>query len=55
MCDNIRYKAGYDYTKFDFAKITSGLKDGETIEMVTHNEGGAYGAGGCTIFNRTKG
>lgn len=40
-----RYIAGYLYVLNNIHSVTSGLKKGESFNMVTHSEGAAYGAG----------
>lgn len=40
-----RHDAGYEYAKANFKTITADMVEGETIKMVTHSQGGAYGAG----------
>ncbi|OCB70429.1 hypothetical protein LPBF_11995 [Flavobacterium crassostreae] len=40
-----REELGYEYAKKNYKTLTHGMKKGEEFEMVTHSEGGAYGAG----------
>lgn len=40
-----RKRRGYKYAKKNYASLTEGLADGETFKLVTHSEGGAFGAG----------
>ena len=45
MSGSDRYNAGYEYARANIKGLTSGMKDGEAFNMVTHSEGSAYGAG----------
>ncbi|MGY0427367.1 MAG: RHS repeat-associated core domain-containing protein, partial [Polaribacter sp.] len=40
-----REKAGYEYAKENYNTLIDGLGEDETFKLVTHSEGGAYGAG----------
>lgn len=40
-----RYNAGYEYAKANFKVLTAEMVEGETFKVVTHSQGGAYGAG----------
>ncbi len=39
-----REKDGYAYAKANYTTLTDGLAEDETFKLVTHSEGGAYGA-----------
>lgn len=45
MSGGDRYAAGYKFAKDNIQKLTSGMRKGESFNMVTHSEGSAYGAG----------
>ena len=45
MSGGDRYVAGYKFAKDNIQKLTSGMRKGESFNMVTHSEGSAYGAG----------
>lgn len=45
MSGQERYDAGYAYAKANLQVMTADMVEGETIKMVTHSEGAAYGAG----------
>ncbi len=45
MSGQDRYNAGMAYAKANLSVITADMVAGETIKMVTHSEGAAYGAG----------
>ncbi|MET3045668.1 RHS repeat domain-containing protein [Flavobacterium covae] len=40
-----REQLGYDYAVANYHLLIEGLAEGEAFQMVTHSEGGAYGAG----------
>ncbi len=40
-----REKLGYEYAIANYHQLIEGLGEGEAFQMVTHSEGGAYGAG----------
>ena len=40
-----RKKRGYRYAKKNYESLIEGLVEGETFKLVTHSEGGAFGAG----------
>ena len=45
MSGGDRYVAGYKFAKDNIQKLTSGMRKGESFNMITHSEGSAYGAG----------
>lgn len=40
-----RYTSGYEYAKANLTVLTADMVEGETFKLVTHSQGGAYGAG----------
>jgi RHS repeat-associated protein len=45
MSGSDREAAGYKYAKANYSSLVDGLGEDETFKLVTHSEGGAYGAG----------
>lgn len=45
MSGKDRYDAGYKFAKKNYSSLVSGMKKGESFNIVTHSEGAAYGAG----------
>jgi uncharacterized protein RhaS with RHS repeats len=40
-----REEDGYEYAKNNYSSLIEGLEEDETFKLVTHSEGGAFGAG----------
>jgi RHS repeat-associated protein len=45
MSGSEREEAGYAYAKENYCSLVADLEEDETFKLVTHSEGGAYGAG----------
>lgn len=45
MSGSDREMAGFEYAKANYSSLIDGLGEDETFKLVTHSEGGAYGAG----------
>ena len=48
---NERFQAGYNYAQNDIGNIKENLSDGESIKIVTHSMGAAFGEGMTKFFN----
>lgn len=49
-----REQAGYEYAEANYQLLIKGMEDDETFKIVTHSEGGAFGAGIARYLQRKK-